>query len=194
MLAPILRPLSRGVLSGKPFSIVAPLLEPLAVPAGAVGIGGIWRRAFWSWPRRFGRALEAWARQVLRADWSWKRVAEWRPGVPSKLKPMELVKAVGDDWPFGFDFSDSPIVYDGEAVVDPLASGVFDPPAIDGLTLGALAVNDADFDDIPAEGGLVASISGGVASTVYDFAVIGTTVAGHDLVIPCRLTVVPNYG
>ena len=195
MLAPILRTLAHGVLSGKSFSIVAPLLGPLAPPSpGAAAVAGVFGRAYWSWPRQFARTLERWARQVRRAHWSWNRLAEWRPGVPSQLEPMELVKAVGDNWPFGFDFSDSPIVFDGEAIVDPLASGVFDPASVSGLTLGALAPNVAAFDDIPATGGLVANISGGTAGTTYNFAVVGTTAGGRVLVIPCRLVVVGNYG
>jgi hypothetical protein len=154
-------------------------------------IGGVFRRAFWSWPRQFARRVDDWGRQYLRAFWSWKRVAQWRPGVASQLEPVELVKAASDSRIYGFNFAHAPEVYDGESVIDAMASGSVSGGS--GLTFGSVTVTTTAFDDIPADGGLKCNISGGTAGTEYHFAMVGTTTAGRVLTIPCKMTVVADH-
>lgn len=145
-------------------------------------IGGVFKRALWSWPR-----------SVLRALWSWNRVAKWRPGVAVELEPMQLVMTLSESRIWGFDFSDAPEVADGSTVIDALASGAFVPATVVGLTLGAVTVTTTAFDDIPANAGLKAGITASLAGT-YNFAMKGTTTAGRILVIPCELVVVADNG
>jgi hypothetical protein len=145
-------------------------------------VGGIFRRAVWSWPR-----------QVLRALWSWNRIAKWRPGVAVELEPMQLVMTLSESRIWGFDFSDAPEVADGSTIIDAMASGAFVPASVAGLTFGAVTVTSTAFDDIPATGGLKAQITASIVGT-YQFAMKGTTTAGRILVIPCEMVVVADNG
>ena len=144
--------------------------------------GGVFRRALWSW-----------SRSAIRVLWSWSRVAQWRTGVAIELEPVELVMSLSENRVWGFDFHAAPEVYDGETVIDALASGTFIPSPLVGLTFGSVTVISTAFDDIPANAGLKAQITASATGT-YDFAMKGTTTAGRVLVIPCRLTVVADYG
>lgn len=125
-----------------------------------------------------------------RAFWSWDRIWKWRPGMAAELEPMQFVKTVSDSRMFGFDYSDAPEVANGSTIIDPMASGTVSGGS--GLTVGSVTVNSAAFDDIPATGGLQARISGGTAGTTYSFAIIGTTVGGSVLTIPCEMVVVAD--
>ena len=175
---------------------LVPILQNLNMGGGAavppaLNIGGVYKRNLWSWPRQFARVRDTWQRSVWRVLLSWKRVATWRPGVASQLDPMELVKTASENRVFGFDFSGAPEVYDGTSVIDAMASGTSSGGT--GLTIGALTVIATAFDDIPVNGGLKCTISGGTAGTSDDFAVIGVTTAGRTLGIPCKMTVVADH-
>lgn len=152
-------------------------------------IGGIYRRALWSWPRVGFRVRREWRRVARRGHL--ERVARWRqPASMSAITPYTFTKTASDDREFGFDFSDAPEVYNGSSVLDAVSSGTVSGGS--GLSFGTPAALAAAFDDIPATAGLKCRIYGGSAGTTYKFAMVATLASGRVLTIPCRMVVVAD--
>jgi hypothetical protein len=93
-----------------------------------------------------------------------------------QLQVPTLPKEVARVRLYVFDFSMEPEVVAGETLVTPTI------PAVTGLTISAPAVISADFDGVPANKGVAATISGGAAGSVYLVECRCTTVGGATLV------------
>jgi len=151
--------------------------------------GGIFRRAWPSWPRVFARKPAAWSRTIKRSAPSWNRVWRYDPMALATESGPAVIAAVSDDRDYAFDCSEAPELASGSGVT--ISSGEILGGS--GLSVGTPAVLAADFDGIPAGDGLSVRISGGAAGTVYPLACRVTLSNGRKFVVPGRLSKVADY-
>jgi hypothetical protein len=104
-------------------------------------------------------------------------------GYMPQLQVPTLPKEVARVRLYVFDFSMEPEIVAGETLVTPTI------PAVTGLTISAPAVISADFDGVPANKGVAATISGGAAGSVYLVECRCTTSGGATLVRRMNLSV-----
>ncbi|VTR92827.1 unnamed protein product [Gemmata massiliana] len=136
--------------------------------------GGAFRRALPTWDRSFERALATWGRT-------------WRYPMGLATEGVAVVAAEGDDRDYAFDLSKCPEIRAGATITGGAIVGG------SGLTIGAVSVLAADFDEIPAGQGLTVRISGGTGGTTYKLACRATLSNGRKVTVPGRLVKVRDY-